>query len=157
MPARDASSEPSAGSPHGTPQGPPPQSDAGSSSPAGRRPAALLVLLGAVALEVLVLVVAAVLVVVEVLRGGSQSVGVSLFLVVFALGVAAVLVGSSRALLAGRRGGRAPITTWQLLQAVVGVTSWGVSPLAGAACVGVAAVVIALLMTRPVVEATTRA
>ena len=125
-------------------------------APAGRPPA-LTALVVAVGLEVLALVAGGLLVLVELVLGRSQSAGVSLFLVVFALGVAALLVASLRGLLQGRRWGRSPVMTWQILQGVVAISSLqvGVTPWVVVALV-VAVVVAVLLMVRPVVEATTR-
>ena len=121
------------------------------------RPLALTALLVGVGIEVVVLVVGAVLLLVELARGGSQSFGVSAFLVVFALGVAAVLAASLRGLLRGQRWARSPVATWQILQGVVAISSLqvGVTPWVVAALV-LAVVVLVLLMLRPVVEATTR-
>jgi len=121
------------------------------------RPPALTALLVGVGIEVVVLVVGAVLLLVELVRGGSQSFGVSAFLVVFALGVAAVLAASLRGLLRGQRWARSPVATWQILQGVVAISSLqvGVTPWVVAALV-LAVVVLVLLMLRPVVEATTR-
>lgn len=116
-----------------------------------------MVLVG-VMVEAVLLVLAAGAVLFELIRGGSGSLAVSAFLVVFFLGVAAVLVTCARALRGGRRGGRAPVAVWQLLQGLVGIslltsgTTWAL--LAGVALVVVSLVVLVLLMTRPVVAAT---
>ncbi|WP_255371607.1 hypothetical protein [Cellulosimicrobium sp. CUA-896] len=103
------------------------------------------------------LVVGAVVLLVELFSGGSGSVGVSLFIVVFALGVAALLAAAVRGLLQGRRWARSPVATWQILQGVVAVSSLqvGATPWVVVALV-LAVVVLVLLMLRPVVEATTR-
>ena len=121
------------------------------------RPRALTALLVGVALEALALAVGGVLVLVELVTGRAQSVGVSLFLVAFALGVATLLVASARGLLQGRRWARSPVATWQILQVVVTVSSLqvGVTPWVVVALV-LALAVLVLLMLRPVVEATTR-
>lgn len=122
-------------------------------------PVGLRLALTGVALETVLLAGAAAAVLVELVGGGSGSVAVSLFLVVFFLGVAAALVAAGRALWAGRRGGRAPVATWQILQGLVGITvlsagvPWAVA--GGVALIVVAVTVLVLLMTRPVVEATT--
>ncbi|OLT55344.1 hypothetical protein BJF88_06460 [Cellulosimicrobium sp. CUA-896] len=110
-----------------------------------------------VAIEVVALVVGAVVLLVELFSGGSGSVGVSLFIVVFALGVAALLAAAVRGLLQGRRWARSPVATWQILQGVVAVSSLqvGATPWVVVALV-LAVVVLVLLMLRPVVEATTR-
>lgn len=142
------------------PSGHPPEQPPTTPDPApdgGVRPPALTALLVGVGIEVMVLVVGAVLLLVELARGGSQSFGVSVFLVVFALGVAAVLAASMRGLLRGQRWARSPVATWQILQGVVAISSLqvGVTPWVVAALV-LAVVVLVLLMLRPVVEATTR-
>lgn len=138
------------------PSGTPPEPRPGTPGETSRPPA-LVALLAGVGIEVVALVAGAVVVLVELVAGGSQAVGVSVFLVVFALGVAAVLAASLRGLLRGQRWARSPVATWQILQAVVavsslqvGVTAWVVAGLV------LALVVLVLLMLRPVVEATTR-
>lgn len=142
--------------PSGTPPEPRP-TPPGPSSDGGSRPAALTALVAGVGIEIAALAVGAVLILVELLRGGSQSFGVSVFLVVFALGVGAVLAASVRGLLRGQRWARSPVATWQILQGVVAVSSLqvGVTPWVVVALV-LAVVVLVLLMLRPVVEATTR-
>ncbi|MBO1750979.1 hypothetical protein J4G33_04100 [Actinotalea sp. BY-33] len=127
-------------------------------SAAPRRPVAPVVLRVAL---VLVLLEAAVLTALSlwwlvVLVGeGSRVLAVALFLLLFGLGVAAVLVAAARALLAGSRRARGPVITWQLLQGATAVTllqggiAWGWPLLA------LAAAILVLLMTRPVVAHTT--
>jgi cytochrome c biogenesis factor len=138
------------------PSGNPPEPHPGTPGETSRPPALVALLVG-VGVEILVLVVAAVVVLVELLGGGSQSVGVSAFLVVFTLGVAAVLAASARGLLRGQRWARSPVATWQILQVVVTISSLqvGVTPWVVAGLV-LAVAVLVLLMLRPVVEATTR-
>jgi hypothetical protein len=146
VPSRSASEPPPEPSPDGLP-----------TAPGTGRPPALTALVAGLGLEVVALVVGAVVLLVELFAGGSVAVGVSLFLVVFALGVAAVLVAAARGLLQGRRWARSPVATWQILQAVVAVSSLqvGVTPWVVVALV-LAVVVLVLLMLGPVVEATTR-
>jgi len=124
------------------------------SSPRGLR--ALLV---GVVLEALVLAVAAVVVAVEAIGGGSDSIGMSVFLVVFALGMAWALLAAGRVLRAGRRGGRSVIMTWQIFQAVVAVSmltsGTAGAVLGGAALLALAVAVAVLLLTPAVVKATT--
>lgn len=138
------------------PSGTPPEPRPGTPGQTARPPALVALLVG-VGIEIVVLAVAAVVVLVELVAGGSQSVGVSAFLVVFALGVAAVLAASARGLLHGRRWARSPVATWQILQIVVTVSSLqvGVTPWVVVGLV-LAVAVLVLLMLRPVVEATTR-
>jgi hypothetical protein len=125
---------------------------------APRVPVFLRALVIGVLIEVIGLVAFAVVLLGELLAGGSTSLGVSLFLVLFLLGVAWVLVVSSRALLAGRRSGRGPVVTWQLFQVVGSVAAigsgTGIFVLGGWAALVIAIVVTALLMTPSVVAAT---
>lgn len=125
---------------------------------ARRVPVFLRALVIGVLIEVIGLVAFAVVLLGELLTGGSSSLGVSLFLVLFLLGVAWVLVVSCRALLAGRRSGRGPVVTWQLFQIVGSVAAigsgTGVSVPGGWATLVIAVVVGGLLMTPSVVAAT---
>ena len=125
---------------------------------APRVPAFLRALVIGVLAEVIGLVAFAVVLLGELLTGGSMSVGVSLFLVLFLLGVAWVLVVCCRALLAGRRSGRGPIVTWQLFQiigSIAAIGSGGGPAVAGGwAALVVAVAVGVLLMTPSVVAAT---
>ncbi len=125
---------------------------------ARRVPVFLRALVIGVLVEVISLVAFAVVLLGELLTGGSSSVGVSLFLVLFLLGVAWVLVVSCRALLAGRRSGRGPVVTWQLFQIVGSVAAigsgTGVSVPGGWAALTIAVVVGGLLMTPSVVAVT---
>jgi len=125
---------------------------------APRVPAFLRALVIGVLVEVIGLVAFAVVLLGELVTGGSMSVGVSLFLVLFVLGVAWVLVVSCRALLAGRRSGRGPVVTWQLLQIVGSVAAigsgTGVAVPGGWVTLLIAVAVGVLLMTPSVVAAT---
>lgn len=110
---------------------------------------------GAAVLEAVVLVGLAGWGVVQLVTGGPSAVGVVVFLVLFGLAVAAALVASARALWEGRRTGRAPVATWQLLQgatALAFLEATG-SPLAWA-LLGFSVLVFLLLLTRPVVAYT---
>ncbi|MCB7137153.1 hypothetical protein [Cellulosimicrobium marinum] len=140
-----------------TPPSTPPGPTDDATAQTGPRPPALLALVAGIGLEVLALAAGAVLVLVELVAGRSMSLGVSLFLVVFALGVAALLAACVRGLLQGRRWARSPVATWQILQGVVAVSSIqvGATPWALVA-LALAVVVLVLLMLRPVVESTTR-
>jgi hypothetical protein len=93
--------------------------------------------------------------VVQLVSGQQTAVGVVLFLVVFGLAVAAALVASARALWEGRRTGRAPVATWQLLQGATALALLQATdaPLAWAVLV-LSVVVFVLLLTRPVVAYT---
>lgn len=114
---------------------------------------------------VLVLVEAAALTVVALallarwVRAGLSMAPVELFLLLFSLAVAATLVASVRALHAGRRVGRAPVVTWQLLQGATGATLLGsaAAPVRWAAVMALvmAVTVVVALVTRAGVEYTT--
>lgn len=120
--------------------------------PARRPPGGVVAVVAAALVEALGLVVGAAWGVVQLVRGTEPAVGVGVFLVVFALGVALVLVLSSRALWRGARSGRAPVATWQLLQ---GATAFAVGQATGSPVawivLAVSVVVFVLLLTRPVV------
>jgi hypothetical protein len=127
-------------------------------APGWSRPPGLKIVAVGIVIEVVLLVGAAGAVGLEAVRGASNSVAVSVFLVLFFLGLAWLLVGSCRALWAGRRGGRAPIVVWQIMQGLVGVSlltagvPWAV--LGGLGLLLVAGAVLVAVMTRRVVEAT---
>ena len=125
---------------------------------ARRVPAFLRALVIGVMVEVIALVAFALVLLGELLTGRSTSVGVSLFLVLFLLGVAWVLVVSCRALLAGRRSGRGPVVTWQLFQIIGSVAAigsgTGIAVAGGWAALVIAVAVGVLLMTPSVVAAT---
>ncbi|MEK8227971.1 hypothetical protein NKG05_20600 [Oerskovia sp. M15] len=114
-------------------------------------------MIAGIALEASALAVGAVLVLFELVSGRSESIGVSLFLVVFAAGVAVVLAASARGLLRGQRWARSPVATWQLLQIVVAF-SWLQAEItaAGIGVLVLAVLVLVCLVLRPVVVATTR-
>ncbi|WP_423463180.1 hypothetical protein ACO229_25650 [Promicromonospora sp. MS192] len=125
---------------------------------APRVPAFLRALVIGVVVEVIGLLAFAVVLLGELLTGGSTSVGVSLFLVVFLLGVGWVLVVSARALLIGRRSGRGPVVTWQLFQIIGSVAAigsgTGIAVAGGWVVLLIAVAVGVLLMTPSVVAAT---
>lgn len=118
--------------------------------PVGAPPPRLLtVALVGVLIEAAVLVGLAGWSAVQLATAGAQSLGVGLFLVVFCLGVAAVLVAAARALRRGSRRARGPIITWQLLQGATAITLIQVGVVWGALALALALVVLGLLMTRP--------
>lgn len=116
-------------------------------------PAALTVALALVGLEALLLVAWAAWSVVSLVRG-TPNPGGAAFVGVFALGAAAVLVLAGRACARGRRGGRAPVITWQLLQVAVALTLVQAGSPWGWFLLAPAVVVTVLLVSRPVVEHT---
>ncbi|WP_066582689.1 hypothetical protein [Cellulomonas timonensis] len=90
------------------------------------------------------------------IAGGSLVAGAMIFLIVFALGVAAVLVASARGLWRGRRWARSPVLTWQLFLIVLAAGWFNVEPTAWAAAILVIALAIGVgLMLPSVVAATT--
>ena len=96
---------------------------------------------------------------VRVVAGATEGTSVAWFLVAFVMGVAGVLVLSARTLRRGARGGRAPVVTWQLLQAATAVTVLQGGPALPVAMVAVlalvvGAVVVGLLVSRSAVAAT---
>lgn len=100
-----------------------------------------------VLLEAALLVGLGVAFAVELVRG-AQLPAAMVFLVVFLLGVAAVLGASARGLWRGRRGARSPVITWQLLLVVLSIgwlqveaSAWAVAVLVGALVIGVGLVV----------------
>lgn len=117
-----------------------------------RPPRALRVARTLVVAEAVVLAAAAAWSVVDLVRGVVGNPATAVFLALFALGVAWVLVAAVRALLRGSRRARGPVVTWQLLQAATGVTVLGVRDtpallpwFAGVAIAVAAAVVVAVL------------
>ncbi|GAA4837793.1 hypothetical protein GCM10023221_13940 [Luteimicrobium xylanilyticum] len=120
------------------------------------RPWTLRCLVGGTLLEGVGLAVGAVVVLVELVRGKSDAAGTSIALVVLALALAALLGVAGRALHSGARWARSPVATWQILQALVGVTWWQEtrSPWAGV-LVLVSVVLLVLLMVPSVVALTT--
>lgn len=123
------------------------------SAPTSSRPPLLTLAWLLVLLEVLALGAAAGAGVVSLARGAH--VAPVLFLVLLALGAATLLAAAARALRDGRRWGRGPVLTAQILTVVVAGTWWGAGggPLALVPIV-VALVVAVALLTPAVVAAT---
>ena len=125
-------------------------------------------LAGALLVEAALFVAAAVILLAGLVRGSGGSddgaaaapIGMTVFLVLSAAGLAVVLVAAAWALTRGRRRGRAAALTWQLFQAVVAVSalaSGSLGPaLLGILLLALAAGVVALLFVPRVVEETTR-
>jgi hypothetical protein len=116
----------------------------------------VLGVVGLVLAQALVLVVAGVAMLVALVRG-SEMPGPVVFLVVMALGVAALLAGAGRALLRGHRWARSPVMTWQILLVVLSF-GW-IGSEAGPWAVGVLVVAVVVgvgLQLPPVVAWTTR-
>jgi hypothetical protein len=92
----------------------------------------------------------------DLVRGRTQLAGATLFLVVFTLALAAALVLAARALWRGRRWGRAPVLTWQLLLVVMAVGWIRAEPTVWAAAILASAVVVIVTLLLPrVVSVTT--
>jgi hypothetical protein len=107
-----------------------------------------------VLLQAVALVAAAVVLVVLLVRGSSMP-GPVVFLVLLALGAAALLAGAGRALLQGHRWGRAPVMTVQILLVVLAVGWLGVEVAPWSVGVLVLAVLTAALLLVPAVVAWT--
>lgn len=114
-----------------------------------------MALLGVLA-EAAAVVAAAGLLVTDVVTGQAHQVGSTLAIAVFLVGIAALLVGSARALAHGRRWARGPVLTWQLIQAASGATQLSTSPVVGALLLGVALVVVVGLLAPASIAATAR-
>lgn len=87
-----------------------------------RPPFPLLLALLLVLVEVGALVALSVGMLVEVLGGRTVTTGVTAVLAVIFLGLVALLLVAVRALHQGRRWGRGPVVTWQLLVLAIGVS-----------------------------------
>lgn len=116
---------------------PPPDSDAGDHdveppAPTGR-PGLLVGALALVAVEVLALAVLSLLIVVgllssaddDALAAATADATTAVSLAVVLLGLGALLAVGARALWQGRRWGRGPVVTWQLLQFFIGISALG--------------------------------
>ena len=145
--------------PDGAPDGAP---DSGTGT--ARRPWQLAVVVLLVLLEAAALVGLGAAWLVDLVTGGAQSPGATAFLALFALGVGAFLALAARGLWQGRRWGRSPVMTWQVLLVVLGLGWLGTALSEGAGAV-VAAVLVVLvvalvvavgLLLPPVVAVTAR-
>ncbi len=125
------------------------------SSDVARMPGALRALLVVLIVEAVALGMGAAAIGFELVSGRSDGVGVSLFLVVFALGVALILLLCARGLRRGRRGARAPVATWQILQGVVAANSLTVAMTVLPMVAIVLAVAALVLLVLPTVVAAT--
>lgn len=141
----------------GTPGTPGHEADPAPTGPTGRGTAPLKVVLGVVGLEVLALVVGAAALVVALVAGEVTSALGDLVLVLLLLLFAWLLAACGRALWQGRRWGRAPVVTWQLLQGFAALTLWQQTRNAGALVVVAVSLVVVVLMLTPAVVARTGA
>ncbi|MFH5823998.1 hypothetical protein [Georgenia sp. AZ-5] len=103
---------------------PPPSAPSGP----GRVPVPLGAALLGVLLEVAALAAMAVAFLVDVVRGVPLDLASTVAMTVFFVGVAVVLGAAARALWRGRRWGRGPVVTWQILQLLSGVALGGALP-----------------------------
>lgn len=118
-------------------------------------PGVLAPVLVGLGLEALALLAVAAFAVRAFVAGQAQSVGLTIGVVVLAVGVAALLGAAARALAEGRRWGRAPALTWQLLQLAVAVPGLrSDSPLVSTALVLASVVVLVGLFLPAVVRHT---
>jgi hypothetical protein len=120
-----------------------------------RRPPALAAVSVLVLVEAAAVAGLAVAFVADLLRGGVELPAATVFLVVFLLGVAAVLVACVRGFARGRRWARSPVLTWQLLLGVMAVGWFGAEPSVWVAGVLVVAVLVVVGLLLPSVVAVT--
>ncbi|UJP41817.1 hypothetical protein F1D97_14830 [Cellulomonas palmilytica] len=93
----------------------------------------------------------------DLVRGVSVRPAATVFLVVFGLTVALVLVASARGLWRGRRWARSPVMTWQIMLVVLSLGWVGADPAPWAWGVLVVALVVGVGLLLPSVVAATTA
>ncbi len=120
-----------------------------------RRPVVVWAVVLLVVLEAAVLVGLGIAFALELVRG-TELASATVFLCVFSLALAGLLLAAARGLRQGRRWARAPVMTWQVLLAVMAAgwvraqpTGWSIAVLVVALGTGVG------LVLPPVVRATT--
>lgn len=123
--------------------------------PAARRPILLQLALGLVLLEVLALAALSVLIVVDIVSVLPDQRVTMISLAVALLGLAALVFVGARALWQGRRWGRGPVVTWQLLQLLIGVSALGADAWWGTVLPAVVAVVALVGLLAPASRAAT--
>jgi len=111
------------------------------------RPTLLVVACALVLAEAAALLAGAVAGVIALVRGADP--GPVVFLVVLALGAATLLVAAVRGLWAGRRWGRGPVLTAQILVVVTAATWWGAGGGLRALVPIVLALVVAVALLSP--------
>lgn len=120
-----------------------------------RRPVPLVLVCVLVALEATAFLVLGIAFVVDLARGNAQSSAATVFLALFAAGVAALLLAGARGLWRGRRWARSPVVTWQILLVVLALGWFGVEPSVWAAAVVAVAVLVGVGLLLPTVVAAT--
>ena len=91
----------------------------------------------------------------DLVRGASALPAATVFLALFALGVAAVLVLAARGLWAGRRWARSPVMTWQVLLVVMAIGWLGSDPPWWVVLVLLSALLVGVALHVPAVVAAT--
>jgi len=119
------------------------------------RPAPLVVVAALVALEAIACLGLGVVLVVDLTRGNAALPAATVFMALFALGVAALLGGAARGLWRGRRWARSPVMTWQILLVVMSLGWLGVEASVWAGAVTVVAILVAVGLLLPSVVAAT--
>lgn len=125
------------------------------SAPPAGRPALLVGAIGLILLEAVALAVLSVLIVVDLLSGIGGDAVTSVSLGAALLGLAALLVVGARALAQGRRWGRGPVVTWQLLQFFIGLSALGSDSWWGTVLPAVVAVAVLIGVLAPASRAAT--
>jgi hypothetical protein len=123
--------------------------------PPRRRPAVLAVVCGLVLVQAGLLLGLASAWAVDLAQGQSRLPAATVFLILFALGVAAVLALGARGLWSGRRWARSPVMTWQVLLVVMSIGWLGVEVAPWAVGVLVSALVVGVGLLLPSVVAVT--
>lgn len=118
---------------------------AASDVPRPDRPWPLVAALLGVLVEVAALAAAGVVLLAEVVLGRAASAASTAATGAFAVFVAVLLAAAARALWRGRRWGRGPLVTWQVLQAAVALSQIGSPWLVGGLVALAVAVVLGLL------------
>lgn len=134
-----------------------PDADVPDAGPAASpRPRLLALAVAVVFAEAAALAVGGGVLVLDVLRGRAEYVGSTLGIALFAWALAALLAGAARALARGRRWGRGPVMTWQVLQGAVGFLQLPGMPWFAAALIGSALLVLVGLLAPASIAATAR-
>lgn len=132
-----------------------PDADVPDAGPAASpRPRLLALAVAVVFAEAAALAVGGGVLVLDVVRGRAEYLGSTLGIAVFAWVLAALLAGAARALARGRRWGRGPVLTWQVLQGAVGFLQLPGLPWFACALVASALLVVVGLLAPASIAAT---